>query len=315
MLSPDQWVLDDKDGLVPLDKWQKTVDVMARVFKAPAGFIVQFNPIGYQVVIASNQETNPYPAGVEIAPDTNIFCKKVVHEQTPLYVKDASQERAWDTNPEVADDGFKSYLGLPVAWPNGAPFGTICVMDYAETDYKDDYLDLISELRDLIEADLSILSQYQMMSNLALTDELTGLYNRRGFFTVGRQYMALAKRSGLGLGLLYLDLDGLKAINDNQGHQSGDEALQTLAEVLERVVRDNDVPARMSGDEFVVLVAVESNQQLDQIADRISAEVAKCGLSVSIGRVLISAEQALEHWLEEADQKMYEEKQTTDSRS
>jgi diguanylate cyclase (GGDEF)-like protein len=311
MIDPEQWVLGKDEGLVPLAKWQKTVDVMARVFGAPAGFIVQYKPEGYQVVISSDQESNPYDAGVIIPPDTNIFCKKVVEQQEVLYVHDAPTERCWDTNPEVANDGFRSYLGLPVSWPTGEPFGTICVMDFKSTDYKQAYVDLVSELRDLIEADLEILSQYQVISNLAMTDELTGLYNRRGFNSVAKQCLALSKRSDLSLGLLYLDMNGLKGINDTQGHAAGDDALKRLAEVLEGIIREDDIAARLAGDEFVVLVVVRNVEQLDQTSLRLSERLDAHDLSVSVGAVFIDdSHKSLDYWLEEADRRMYSDKQS-----
>jgi len=308
MLHPDQWVIEEKDDLVPLDKWQKTVDVMARIFKAPAGFIVQYRPKGYQIVISSDQESNPYPAGEVIPADTNIFCKKVVQDGQVLYVKNAPLDPEWDTNAEVTQDGFNSYLGLPVQWPTGEPFGTICVMDYATTDYGTEYLDLIGELRDLIEADLRLLSQYEEISNLAMTDELTGLYNRRGFLSVAGHYSVLAKRTGISLGLLYLDMDDLKGINDQKGHSSGDQALKLLARAMEQAIRENDIAARMSGDEFVVLAAAETADDLDKIAERISQGLKKDNLSVSIGSVMLKGTKAIEYWLEQADSNMYREK-------
>lgn len=309
MLHPDAWGLEDRGQLVPLEKWQKTVNVMARIFRAPAGFIVQFRPQGYQVLIASEQESNPYPAGVEITPDTNIFCKKVVQERKQLYVSHAQMDRFWDTNPEVVKDGFSSYLGLPLFWPSGEPFGTICVMDYQPTEYQVEYVDLMGELKDLIEADLEILTQFQDISNLAMTDELTGLYNRRGFHTVASHFLVLAKRSGVGVGLLYLDLDGLKDINDQFGHSAGDAALIALAESVHESLRESDIPARLAGDEFVVLVTAQSMNDLDVLASRIRESMQNKQLSVSVGGVLISDEHSLDHWLEVADQKMYSDKQ------
>lgn len=310
MISPEQWVLEDKEGLVPLQKWQKTVDVMARIFGAPAGFIVQHGPDGYQVVIASQQESNPYGPGGLIPEDTNIFCKKVVEERQPLYVQDAPQDPFWDTNPEVTNDGFRSYLGLPVLWPSGEPFGTICVMDFEVTDYQDDYVDLISELRDLIEADLSLLDQYQLLASMALTDELTELLNRRGFFTVAKQTLALSRRSGLSLGLVYLDMDGLKKINDQYGHAAGDQVLQKLAVCLRETVRENDLVARLAGDEFALLVAAEDKAELDTLRLRLKGALSEIGISASMGGLLVDQpDLPLEHWLELADRSMYQEKQ------
>ncbi|NEO84570.1 MAG: response regulator [Spirulina sp. SIO3F2] len=163
----NQWVLDQKHELLPLKKWQKTINVMSNLFQAPAGFIVQHTNKGYQVVIASQQDSNPYGPGGVIPLDCNIFCRMIVQTRQKLYVKNAKLDPYWDDNPEVAEDGFTSYYGLPVNWPDDTPFGTICVMDFKETDYQQDYLELMVELRNLIEDDLQLFEQYKTTAQLA----------------------------------------------------------------------------------------------------------------------------------------------------
>jgi diguanylate cyclase (GGDEF)-like protein len=88
----------------------------------------------------------------------------------------------------------------------------------------------------------------------ALTDELTGLYNRRGFRALAEHQLRIARRSGGDLVLLYVDLDRFKPINDQFGHAEGDRALCQMADLLRATVRDTDVVARLGGDEFAVLV-------------------------------------------------------------
>ena len=161
------WVLDDDRHTIPLAKWQKTINVMANIFQAPAGFIVQHTNQGYQVVTASQQDSNPYSPGGVIPLNCNIFCRKIVQTREQLYVKNAKADPYWDDNPEVAQDGFMSYYGLPINWPDNNPFGTICVMDFKETDYQQDYLNLMEELRNLIEYDLQLFEQYQTTAKLA----------------------------------------------------------------------------------------------------------------------------------------------------
>ena len=95
------------------------------------------------------------------------------------------------------------------------------------------------------------------LGNLALTDELTGLYNRRGFMAIAERQLKLGRRSGRGMLLFFIDLDGLKQINDSFGHFEGDRALKRTAEALEKTFRDSDVIARLGGDEFAVL-AIEA---------------------------------------------------------
>ncbi len=309
MLHPDRWLLDNQDSLVPLSKWQRTVDIMARVFAAPAGFIVQHTPAGYQVVIASQQVDNPYSAGGVIPPDTNIFCKKVVETHSSLYVRNAPEDRLWDDNPEVANDGFRSYLGLPIFWPDGTPFGTICVMDFDRTDYQQEFVALMNELRDLVQADLELISQYQLICEFAITDELTGLLNRRGFNLVTGQRISLARRTETRLGMLFIDLDGLKKINDIHGHDAGDRALICLADAIRATVRESDIAARLGGDEFVLVVGVKNRGELKEVERRISAGYDCNGADFSIGAVLMDDyHKPVEYWVNRADKVMYRNK-------
>ena len=229
MINKDEWVLSSNNTAFSLHSWQQTVDLLAEIFDAPASFLVQHTADGYQATIASNQTTNPYPAGIIIPPDANIFCRKIVESGELLYVPNALKDSYWDTNTEVHEDGFISYLGVPVSWPDGSAFGTFCVMDYRETSYTETFVRLIHQLRDILEADLKLIHAYDKIKDMALTDELTTLYNRRGFLELTEQSILLARRSQHQLGLMYLDVDNFKQINDNFGHQLGDKVLTTVA--------------------------------------------------------------------------------------
>src|SRR5260370_7557238 len=96
------------------------------------------------------------------------------------------------------------------------------------------------------------------LGSLAITDELRGLYNRRGFMAVAERQLKLGRRSGRGMLLFMMDIDGMKQINDSFGHFEGDCALKRMSDVLEETFRDSDVVARLGGDEFAVL-AIEAD--------------------------------------------------------
>lgn len=98
-----------------------------------------------------------------------------------------------------------------------------------------------------------------------ITDNLTGLFNRRGFFTLAEQQIKLSQRNGKGLSLLVIDVDGLKAINDEFGHKRGDQALIDIAGLLKRTFRESDIAARIGGDEFAVLVTDVSRPGVEDV--------------------------------------------------
>ena len=156
---------------------------------------------------------------------------------------------------------------------------------------------------------------------LSLTDELTGLHNRRGFLTLAGQQLRRARREARGLALLYADLDGLKAINDRHGHEAGDRAIAGAAAVLRRVFRTDDVVARLGGDEFAVLVGDADAAPLlharlrEELARERPPEHAPGGeapLSLSTGLVAVAAadDRSLDVLMAEADARMYAEKRS-----
>ncbi len=95
----------------------------------------------------------------------------------------------------------------------------------------------------------------EILRELSLTDDLTHLCNRRGFLTLAEDRLKLARRAKTGLWLFFADMDGLKHINDTFGHREGDRALVEVARVLRKSVRESDIVARLSGDEFILLIA------------------------------------------------------------
>lgn len=153
---------------------------------------------------------------------------------------------------------------------------------------------------------------------LSVTDELTGIYNRRGFFTLTEHLLKVAKRTKKGIHMLYVDLDGLKEINDTHGHHVGDTALIALASILKGIYRESDIVARIGGDEFVVVpvgaerdTAAMIRRRLEKAIESHNAKGDKCyRLSVSCGIVFYdpAAPCSLDELLKQADKSMYKDK-------
>jgi diguanylate cyclase (GGDEF)-like protein/PAS domain S-box-containing protein len=158
---------------------------------------------------------------------------------------------------------------------------------------------------------------------LALTDELTGLYNRRGFMTLARHQLRIIARSKNPNVVLFADLDGLKRINDVLGHEAGDEAIVSFASALRRTFRGEDIAARLGGDEFVVWMNTSSANsgaalaRLQQNLDDLNgSRPASAPLAASIGVLEIppNTTDSLEAILVRADALMYEQKRARHAR-
>ncbi len=116
-------------------------------------------------------------------------------------------------------------------------------------------------------------SLQQRLLQLAQRDDLTGLHNRRGFMALAAQHLRYARKERQHLLLFFADLDDLKQINDRYGHSEGDKAIARAAAGIKRTFRDTDIAARVSGDEFVALMAAKPDRDIDTIAQRLQMNV------------------------------------------
>lgn len=316
MLISNKWVFEqDKDDLL-LPAWQRLVDLMAELCGTPAGFIVQAGDDNYKVIIANESEENPYSANATIDADVNIFCREVVRQDCCLYVGNATERKEWQSNPEVSEDGFNTYLGYPLHWPDGSVFGTICIMDFAKTDFDDRYYKLMMHFREMAERELELLNKNIQLQQFALSDDLTQLYNRKGFFIAVEQLLKSAKRENANICICYFDIDDLKPINDNYGHQVGDKVIILFAQHLKATFREVDVIARFGGDEFVVMCQESQRLDVAKIVQRLADNIAKVQqqpkVSFSYGYASIKASDvnndAVENMIKLADDNMYQDK-------
>ena len=443
------------------------VDLIAHIAKVPVGLIMGLRDNTLTVLVSSRTKGNPYRAGETTSlPDSGLYCEHVIRSQQALQVPDALQSPQWDHNPDLARH-MVAYLGFPVRYPDGTPFGTICLLDSKEHHFSQEVTELIERMRALIEGNLKcrtcsirtpkgclkstkkpeagkvppgpgrkrkkfrfitentvdfiwmynvskrrflyaspglkqltgqeaetlltmplhniVLPQYldnikrnmqnavrklrenpttepvsqskiqqyrvdgsavwveykvkylinqegdveavgvsrnieerkrreQEIRFLSTHDYLTKTHNRLYLYAEARKEIALAERSGRPLAMLFFDLDGFKAVNDQHGHAVGDAVLQRTTHVVMQNLRKSDVLARYGGEEFVVLMPDMPLEAAHNAAERIrlavEAEPMPKGLTmtVSIGVAVRAPNESLEQWVDRADRAMYEAK-------
>jgi diguanylate cyclase (GGDEF)-like protein len=173
---------------------------------------------------------------------------------------------------------------------------------------------LLEEINQLRGKVAHLQERVEQLDQLAHQDTLVNLPNRRGFMRALERFIDRASRYEEHSAMLYVDLDGLKMINDSFGHHAGDQALMQVAELLVGGVRKSDVVARIGGDEFGILLAHSDQVSAHEAATRLVDMIADCDfthdgdvlpLSVAIGVGMISGDDTAETVMARADEDMY----------
>jgi diguanylate cyclase (GGDEF)-like protein len=180
-------------------------------------------------------------------------------------------------------------------------------------------LDMSREIAARKESEEKLKNVLVRLEQTSIEDELTHLYNRRGFFTLAEQQVKYLRRQNDCYFILFTDLDGLKGINDRWGHQEGDVAIRSAARILRSALRDSDIVGRLGGDEFTALInkaqppSFEAiKERIQYICDRENAELARpWKVSMSIGHFCAEpgCTLSVKEMLERADAELYEQKQ------
>ena len=244
---------------------------------------------------------------------------------SPVWLSSLDAESGYLRAPAAATCGLAAALMLPIL------VGTevVAVLELYSTEQRAPDEHLLSSLaiigtqlgrvveRERAHAELE--RHAKAVRELSMRDELTGLYNRRGFMDLGRQNLKLAARARRPAAVFFVDLNGMKAINDQRGHDQGDLALTDTARILTSAMRSSDIVARLGGDEFVVLALDADPTQLGAVRARIQAAVAAANatngrpfhLSLSVGVALFdpSAPRTIEELVSDADRVMYQQKE------
>ena len=179
-------------------------------------------------------------------------------------------------------------------------------------------LEIATDITERKEMELALKEAHEKARAAALEDDLTGLRNRRAFFELGNQLLKQSRRNGSPLAIIMLDLDHFKQINDNHGHEAGDEVLRHIGQILEGNVREADIAARIGGEEFAILLADAHAVQASELAERLLELMQKTPVRYRDMRIRPTAsfgisalhpeEPDLKNLLARADNAMYESK-------
>ena len=178
--------------------------------------------------------------------------------------------------------------------------------------------ELTEKNRELQEKNALISAQAECLESMARTDPLTQLTNRRGFFEQVEHELARCARGGKAFSLILCDIDHFKQVNDNYGHDGGDAVLVKTAELLRESLREQDIPARWGGEEFMLLLPETSLDTAVQVGERIRRQIAAqtivhqeytLTVTMSFGLSVYSPENNLDACIKQADEALYRAKE------
>jgi transcriptional regulator with GAF, ATPase, and Fis domain len=139
-----------------LSKWTRIVNSTAEILEIPAVLIMKIRKNKMEVLLSSENSESPYSAGDSDSLGHGLYCENVIGTNKELLVENALESDVWNDNPDV-DLNMIAYYGLPIRWPDGQTFGTICVLDNKSNEFEEKYREMINIYQKVIEDDLELL--------------------------------------------------------------------------------------------------------------------------------------------------------------
>jgi diguanylate cyclase (GGDEF)-like protein len=295
------------------------IDTIARATRARLGSLALYDEAEGRLRVAA---THGYPSllveHVRLAPGEGIL-GRVFESRRALLVRDVRELPGAQPRPRYHTSSF---LAVPLVTGETA-LGVLTFADRADDEAFDEG-DLSAARTLVAPAALALLNdrlvdQSRQLAHAATIDPLTGLFNRRHFESRIEEEIERARRYGLDLSLLMIDIDDFKQINDTLGHLAGDYLLKQVADILKRSVRVFDVCTRYGGEEFAVLMPGSNRENALAVAERIRSRVASAArdggplptyvrITVSLGLAVLAEERAAQDLIGRADRALYRAK-------
>jgi diguanylate cyclase (GGDEF)-like protein len=215
-------------------------------------------------------------------PYPDFFCGHAIRRRDIFVVPDALEDPRFAQHPLVVDaPRVRSYAGVPLVSPQDYVLGTLCVIDFVPRKLDPKQIETLRILARQVMCQLEL--------NLkAMRDPLTGLYNRRQLEEGLHREILRARRGGTSVGVMVIDVDHFKRVNDTLGHEAGDCALRGIADELAGCVREEDIACRAGGEEFVIILPGTGRTTLRSRADAVRRRIERARVSTGEGTLKLT---------------------------
>ncbi len=241
----------------------------------------------------------------------------IVETRQPLVVSDIHED-PFGANPLLQESGLQAYAGVPLLGKTEV-LGVLYVMDRRPRVYSESDLAFLRTLALRASGAIVNVRLFAELKRMALKDGLTGLLNRRAFYELASEEFRRARRYQRPIAVILMDVDHFKSINDIHGHEAGDRVLKQVSERLQAGLRNQDLLARIGGEEFAILLIESQDEAATQVAERLRRSieglqvtgeggVADVTASFGVGEIHPSMKD-LADLLRQADQALYRAKE------
>src|SRR5690348_4970879 len=257
-------------------RFDDLAQLAAKVCGTPIALVslVDANRLFFKAAYGLDAREVPYPDG---------FCAHAIRQQELFEIPDTHDDRRFAQHPLVVDaPAIRFYAGMPLFTKDGFGLGTLCVMDNQPRKLDAGQREILGLLARQVMAQLELGLQ-------TMRDPLTGLYNRRALEESLHRELARARRRSDPIGVIAIDADHFKLINDSHGHEAGDAVLRALARLLLESVREDDIACRLGGEEFVVVLPGMEREGTLQRAEAIRLAIQRMRVPVGSETLQLTA--------------------------
>jgi len=241
-------------------------------------------PVSLVSLVDTNRLFFKSAHGVDLreVPYPDFFCGHAIRQRDLFVVPDANEDPRFAKHPLVVDSPrVRFYAGAPLITPQDYRLGTLCVIDFVPRELQPKQLEMLRILgrQAMCQLDLNL---------QAMRDPLTGLYNRRQLEESLHREVLRARRLGGTVGVMAIDVDHFKRVNDTLGHEVGDRALRGIAEELASCVREEDIACRAGGEEFVIILPGTGKTALRTRAEAVRRAVERAQIPAGDGTLKLT---------------------------
>lgn len=295
------------------------VRIAAQALKADYSAVALLDPDDRLILRAAWGQATKRVIGMELEQGDKSQTGYTILREEPVLVQDYSQLTGFSVPPLVSQYKISSGLSVPML-SRGKVIGAMLAHSKTPRHFNQENIPILSLIANQTAITIDKIRLHEETRQLAFTDELTSLYNRRHFIKLAEREVDRAIRYKHSLAFIMFDLDRFKQVNDSYGHPAGDQVLKTVASLVRQELRDIDLLGRYGGEEFVILLPETGRKGARALAERLRKRIAqtqiniaqeKISITISLGVSILSPDcNNLANLIEASDKALYSAKET-----